>query len=91
MAVYVVDTALRFYSLLIIVYVLMSWFPLRGWAAELYSVLATLVEPYVGVFRRLVPTVAAGGAGLDLSPLVALLVLDFLIRPAVRSILVAVL
>ena len=43
----VVSAALQFYSLLIIVYVLMSWFPVSGFFEDIYRVL--------GVARRAVP------------------------------------
>jgi len=33
------------------------------------------VNPYIGVFRRFVPSIGIGGMGLDLSPMVALIVL----------------
>lgn len=87
----IVDAVLGFYGILILAYVILSWFQGSGWVAELYSVLAQICEPYVGLFRRIVPSLGAGGAAIDFSPLVALLVLNYLIRPAVRSILVAVL
>lgn len=37
------------------------------------------VSPYLNVFRRLVPTVGIGGMGLDLGPMVGLIVL-FIMR-----------
>jgi len=67
----VVNAALNFYSLLIIVYVLMSWFPVSGVLEDVYRVLASVVEPYLGLFRRIVPNMGA----LDFSPFVAILVL----------------
>jgi len=75
---------LDFYSLLIFVYVILSWFPIRsgGVLTDIYRVLGSLCEPYIGIFRRIVPMASMGGGGLDFSPLVALLVLRYLIRPA---------
>jgi len=82
---FVLTRLLDFYSLLIFVYVIMSWFPMRsdGIFADLYRVLGSLAEPYIGIFRRIVPTAGA----VDFSPLVALLVLHYLIRPALSSLL----
>jgi uncharacterized protein YggT (Ycf19 family) len=37
------------------------------------GVLATIVEPYLGVFRRFIPAFG----GMDFSPLAAILVLQF--------------
>lgn len=74
----IVSSVLSFYSTLIIIYVLMSWFPARGLVLEVYRVLASVCEPYVGLFRRIMPVAAAGGTGIDFSPLVAILVLSFI-------------
>jgi YggT family protein len=72
---------LQFYSGLIVIYVLMSWIPSNdGMIGELRAVLATICEPYVGLFRRILPMAVVGGAGLDLSPLVALVVLQLIGR-----------
>ena len=63
----------QFYIWLIIIYVLMSWFPVSGAFADIQRALASVVEPYLGFFRRIVPSVGA----LDISPIVAILVLQF--------------
>ena len=66
---------LNFYQILIVVYVLMSWFPTRGILFDIFSVLGTVVEPYLGIFRRFIPPMG----GLDFSPLVAILVIEVVI------------
>jgi YggT family protein len=77
----ILRTVLTFYSWLIIIYVLMSWIPSdNAFVGELHSVLATICEPYVGLFRRILPMAVVGGAGLDFSPLVALIVLQLITR-----------
>lgn len=72
-----VDRALDFYGLLIFGYIILSWFPASGMVWEIRHALATVVEPYLGIFRRIVPTAGA----IDFSPLVGLLVLQFIIQP----------
>jgi YggT family protein len=68
---------IRFYTYLIVAYILLSWFPLgEGVFLDVYRVLASICEPYIAVFRRIVPVASVGGGGLDFSPLVALLVLQ---------------
>ena len=62
---------LTFYYWLIIAYVILSWFPVSGALEDFYRVIASLVEPYVGIFRRIVPSMG----GLDFSPFVAILVI----------------
>lgn len=73
----IVSSIGQFYGWLIIAYVLMSWFPISGVFADLYQVLGTVVEPYIGVFRRIIPPIGA----VDITPIVALLVLQFVIVP----------
>lgn len=80
----IVNSLLSFYSTLIIVYVLMSWFRPTGVFYDIYRVLGQLCEPYIGLFRRIVPLIGA----IDFSPLVALLVLEYLIRPILFRLLV---
>lgn len=44
-------------------------------------------EPYLRLFRRLLPAVRLGGMGLDLSPILAFIVLRFIVVPIVRELL----
>jgi len=46
------------------------------------------VEPYINVFRRMVPTAGIGGMGLDLGPMVGLIVL-FVARGIVVALIAA--
>ncbi|MBN2404240.1 MAG: YggT family protein [Coriobacteriia bacterium] len=81
----IVSQIISFYGILIFVYVIMSWFRPRGVFYDLYRVLGSLCEPYIGLFRRIVPT----GGGLDFSPMVALLVLQLLVQPLLVRILLS--
>ena len=66
------------YSMVIFIYVLMSWIPMkRGIVADIDSVLARLCDPYLNLFRRFIPPI---GGMVDISPIVALLVLQFAAR-----------
>ena len=77
----IADRLIGFYGWLILGYVILSWFTSRGGTIyEIYKVLSTVVEPYVGLFRRILPSPSSGGARLDFAPLVAWLVLEYLIR-----------
>ena len=49
---------------------------MSGWINDFYSVLGKICDPYLDLFRRVIP--AAGG--LDFSPIVALLVLAAISR-----------
>ncbi|NTW27762.1 MAG: YggT family protein [Coriobacteriia bacterium] len=53
----------------------MSWFPMRGVLYDVYRVIGTLVEPYLGLFRRIIPLIGA----VDISPIVAYFVLQLIV------------
>ncbi|HET6847650.1 MAG TPA: YggT family protein [Gaiellales bacterium] len=79
-------TALYYvYTILIFLYILMSWvqLPYNVWIGRVRTFLHDTVEPYLGIFRRIVPPLG----GLDLSPIVALIVLQ-LIYQVVANILI---
>lgn len=78
----VISTVGTFYGWLIIAYVLMTWIPLKGILLDINQVLATLVEPYLGIFRRFIPPMG----GIDLSPLVAYFVLRLLVNVIARAV-----
>ena len=84
--VYVIYLAITIYAWLIVARAVMSWLnPHRGTA--LYRVNAVLVdvtEPYLSPFRRFIPVVRLGGSGVDLSSVVALIVLFVVLQLLVR-------
>ncbi|MCI2241749.1 YggT family protein [Adlercreutzia faecimuris] len=66
------------YSMIIFVYVMMSWLPTsRGVVADIYQVLGKLCDPYLNLFKKLIPPI---GGMVDVTPIVALLVLQFGVR-----------
>ncbi len=91
MTIATVNSILRlvdFYGILIFAYVILSWFRPSGVIFDIYRTLAMVCEPYIGLFRRILPVAQVGGGGLDFSPFVAILVLQYLIRPGVEALLV---
>ncbi|MEO6834460.1 MAG: YggT family protein [Candidatus Tumulicola sp.] len=78
---YFLNYAAYAYTIVMIVYALASWFPgLRGrW---LYY-LAIIVEPVLAPVRRIIPPIG----GFDLAFLVVLLLLQYLVRPMINSML----
>lgn len=66
----------QFYIYLIIGYVILSWFPVSGIVGDVQRVLASIVEPYLGLFRRIIPPIGM----IDISPIVAIFVLQFAAR-----------
>jgi YggT family protein len=68
-----VNLVYQIYFYMILIYVLMSWLPAvrESFVGEF---LGKLVEPYLRPFRRLIPPL---GGVLDISPIVALIALQF--------------
>lgn len=73
-------TFLNLYATVIFIYIVMSWFAggFRGVVRDIFAFFATVCEPYLGIFRRIMPPIMVGGGGLDLSPLIGLFVLQIL-------------
>jgi uncharacterized protein YggT (Ycf19 family) len=75
-----IDTLINFvnalfyvYLILVFVYILMSWvqLPYNIWIGRIRNFLHDTVEPYLRLFRRLIPPFG----GLDLSPMLGIIVL----------------
>ena len=82
-----VNVLFTIYVVLIFIRVLMSWFTRIPYNRALNAVLEFVREttdPYLNIFRKFVPMVRIGPCALDLSPIVAIIVLMI-----VRSIVVA--
>jgi YggT family protein len=74
-----VYTLFLIYTILIFIRVLMSWFTRIPYNTVLNAVLEFVREttdPYLNLFRRFVPMVRIGPGALDLSPIVAIIVLQ---------------
>jgi YggT family protein len=77
------------YIILILIRVLLSWVPRMPYSPTLRAVLDFITEttdPYLNLFRRIVPPIGSGGFGLDLSPMIGLIVL-FILRGIVVSLI----
>ncbi|MEQ2464249.1 YggT family protein [Niallia sp. Sow4_A1] len=62
---------LQYYSYALIIYILMSWIP-SARETSIGVFLAKVCEPYLEVFRRVIPPIGM----LDISPIVAIFVLN---------------
>jgi YggT family protein len=79
-----IDTAQDFvfvlftvYLICIIAYIIASWIPLpyNVTLNRVQRFLYDVVDPYLRLFRRFLPQLSLGGLGLDLSPILAIIVL----------------
>jgi YggT family protein len=73
-----VETLAIVYLVLIFIRILTSWIPrmpYNRYLAAFLKFVSDVTDPYLNLFRRVLPMVRMGGAGLDLSPIVATIVL----------------
>ena len=71
------------YLLAIFARIVVSWFPVQPGTtfASVVSFLYTITEPVLGPLRRAIPALRMGGMGLDLSPIIVVLVFQLLVLP----------
>lgn len=62
---------IEFYSIGIMIYILMSWFP-GARDSSIGQFLARIIEPYLEPFRRIIPPIGM----IDISALVAIITLQ---------------
>lgn len=79
---------MKYYYYLIIARVLMSWVP-NVERSTIGQIIVKLTEPYLGIFRRFIPSLPLGGGSIDLSPIVALIVWSFITEYGVRPLLIS--
>jgi YggT family protein len=77
----VVCDLLLLYNFILFIRVLSSWFPrpMSGPLRTVWNVLHALTDPVLRPLRGLIPPVRAGAMGLDLSPMLAFVIILVLI------------
>jgi YggT family protein len=63
---------LSIYSILILIRVLLTWFPNVEWFSPPFSWLSQITDPYLNLFRSLLPPMG----GIDFSPMLAMIALQ---------------
>ena len=77
-----VNVFVSVYSLVIFLYIIASWvrLPYSSWLNRIQRFLYDVSEPYLRLFRRILPSFGP----LDLSPMIAIIVLIILGQVAIR-------
>jgi len=70
----VLSDTLRIYSFLLLIRVLLTWFPSIDWSNGVLSALCSITDPYLNLFRGVIPPIG----GFDISSILAFLLLNFL-------------
>ncbi|MDF5713740.1 MAG: YggT family protein [Rhizonema sp. NSF051] len=64
-------TFISIYQTLLIIRILLTWFPTINWFNQPFAALSQITDPYLNLFRSVIPPLG----GIDLSPMLAFLVL----------------
>ncbi|MDZ7960664.1 MAG: YggT family protein [Aulosira sp. DedQUE10] len=65
-------TFIQIYTVLLIVRVLLTWFPNIDFYSQPFAALAQITDPYLNLFRSIIPPLG----GMDFSPILAFLALQ---------------
>jgi YggT family protein len=65
-------TFVSLYSYLLIIRVLLTWFPTVDWSNQPFAALSQISDPYLNLFRSIIPPLG----GMDFSPILAFLALN---------------
>jgi YggT family protein len=77
------------YFILIFIRILLSWIPRMPyypWLRATVDFVHQVVDPYLNIFRRIIPPLGAGGMAIDISPILAIIVLTIVGRVVVALI-----
>jgi YggT family protein len=86
-----VETLTLVYLVLIFVRIIMSWIPripYNRFLAGFLKFVTEVTDPYLNLFRRILPPVRLGPGALDLSPIVAtfvLIIVSTIVTDLIRS------
>lgn len=66
------STFLSIYLVLLFIRILLSWFPNVNWFDPPFSIIAQLTDPYLNIFRSIIPPLG----GIDFSAILAIILLQ---------------
>ena len=70
----VLASTVQIFSFLLLIRVLLTWFPGIDWSNGALSALSSLTDPYLNIFRGIIPPIG----GFDISSILAFLLLSVL-------------
>ena len=70
----VLGQTLSIYSFILIIRVLLTWFPGIDWSNGVLSAMCSITDPYLNIFRGVIPPIG----GFDISSILAFLLLNVL-------------
>lgn len=68
------NSFISIYTVLLIIRILLTWFPNVDWYKQPFALLSQLTDPYLNLFRSIIPPLG----GIDFSPILGFLVLNLI-------------
>ncbi|MUL38180.1 hypothetical protein BWI75_18050 [Gloeocapsopsis sp. AAB1 = 1H9] len=65
-------TFITIYTYILIIRVLLTWFPNIDWYSQPFAAISQITDPYLNLFRSFIPPLG----GIDISPILAILLLQ---------------
>ncbi len=81
-----INSFVSIYLVMLFIRILLSWFPQVNWFDPPFSILSQLTDPYLNVFRSIIPPLG----GLDFSAILAIVLLQVVqsaVLPSVANLL----
>ncbi|MEH1770172.1 YggT family protein [Nostoc sp.] len=63
---------IQIYTVLLIIRVLLTWFPTINWYNQPFATLSQITDPYLNLFRSIIPPLG----GIDFSAMLAIILLQ---------------
>ena len=82
---YIVSLLFHFYSLLIFIRILLTWIPNIDWNQQPIKAIREVSDIYLNIFRNVIPPLGM----IDISPMIALIVLWIIQGAVVRLLIMA--
>lgn len=85
----IIELALQLYLYAVIGWVILSWIPVSSSHAlgRVRAFLDRMIYPVILPLRRVIPPIRLGGGALDLSPLILIVGISWILLPLVRRLL----
>ncbi|NDJ16247.1 YggT family protein [Myxacorys almedinensis] len=80
------NSFISIYTVLLIIRILLTWFPTVDWYKQPFALLSQLTDPYLNLFRSIIPPLG----GIDFSPILGFLALNLVQSVVLPSIAQAI-
>jgi YggT family protein len=67
-------TFIGLYTTILIIRVILTWFPTINWYNQPFAGLSQITDPYLNLFRSIIPPLG----GIDFSAMIAIILLQFI-------------